>query len=125
MQKVRVWEPSEPVLAGEWQRRLAESDAEIVAVLEPDQDEALPALVLQLGDASLISAYSPVTDALKVVVDGLVVDSLDRDDVVELRPPFAFRVKSALPVIEALDPGQRIDLLEALAASIQPVVFRP
>ena len=125
MQKVRVWEPSEPVLAGEWQRRLAESDAEIVAVLEPDEDEALAALVLQLGDASLISAYSPVTDALKVVVDGLVVDSFDRDDVVELRPPFAFRVSSALPVIAALDPGQRIDLLEALAASIQPVVFRP
>ena len=112
-------------MAGEWQRRLADADAEIVAVLEPDEDEALAALVLQLGDASLISAYSPVTDALKVVVDGLVVDSLDRDDVVELRPPFAFRVSSALPVIAALDPGQRIDLLEALAASIQPVVFRP
>ncbi|HKZ19070.1 MAG TPA: hypothetical protein VJQ57_03065 [Acidimicrobiia bacterium] len=125
MQKVGVWEPSEPVPAGEWERRLAASEAEIVAVLEPDQDEVLPALVLQLGDASLISAYSPVTDALKVVLDGLVVDSIDRDDVVELRPPFAFRVKSALPVIKALDPGQPIDLLEALAASIKPVVFRP
>lgn len=120
-----VWEPSEAMPAGEWERRLADSNAEIVAVLEPDQDEMLPALVLQLGDASLISAYSPVTDALKVVVDGLVVDSIDRDDVVELSPPFAFRVKSALPVIEALDPGQPIDLLEALAASIQPLVFRP
>lgn len=120
-----VWEPSEAMPAGEWERRLADSNAEIVAVLEPDQDEMLPALVLQLGDASLISAYSPVTDAIKVVVDGLVVDSIDRDDVVELSPPFAFRVKSALPVIEALDPGQPIDLLEALAASIQPLVFRP
>ncbi|HJU80717.1 MAG TPA: hypothetical protein VJ796_03110 [Acidimicrobiia bacterium] len=125
MQKVRVWEPSEPVPAGEWERRLSDSEAEIVAVLEPDQDEVLPALVLQLGDASLISAYSPVTDALKVVLDGLVVDSIDRDDVVELCPPFAFRVKSALPVIKALDRGQPIDLLEALAASIEPVVFRP
>jgi hypothetical protein len=125
MQKVRVWEPSEPVLPDEWQRRLVGSDAEIVAVLEPDQDEVLPALVLQLGDAGLISACSPITDALKVVVDGLVVDSIDRGDVVELRPPFAFRVKSAMPVIEALDPGRRIDLLEALAASIEPVVFRP
>ena len=125
MQKVRVWEPSEPVPAGEWERRLADSEAEIVAVLEPDQDEVLPALVLQLGNASLISAYSPVTDALKVVLDGLVVDSIDRDGVVELRPPFAFRVKSALPVIKALDPGQTVDLLEALAASIEPVVFRP
>lgn len=120
-----VWEPSEAMPAGEWERRLADSNAEIVAVLEPDQDKMLPSLVLQLGDASLISAYSPVTDALKVVVDGLVVDSIDRDDVVELSPPFAFRVKSALPVIEALDPGQPIDLLEALAASIQPLVFRP
>ena len=75
MQKVRVWEPSEPVPAGEWERRLADSEAEIVAVLEPDQDEVLPALVLQLGNASLISAYSPVTDALKVVLDGLVFSS--------------------------------------------------
>lgn len=124
MKKVQVWEPSEMAPAGQWHRRLTDSDAEIIAVLEPDQDELLPALILQLGDGGLIAACSPVTDALKVVVDGLVVDSIDRDGVVELRPPFAFKVHSALSVIEALDTGERIDLLGALAASIQPLVFQ-
>lgn len=125
MQKVREWKPSEVAPAGEWWRRLVDSDAEIVAVLEPDQDELLPALLRQLGNAGLICAYSPVSDALKVVVDGLVVDSIDRDGVVGLCPPFAFRIQSALPVIEGLDDDQPVDLLEALAASLQPVVFRP
>ncbi|MGH8958297.1 MAG: hypothetical protein ACRDVK_06445 [Acidimicrobiia bacterium] len=109
----------------EWRRRLTETQAEVGAVLEPSQDEHLPALLLQLGTADLICAYTPVHDALKLVVDGLVVGSIDRTDVVELRPPFAFRIRSALAVIEALDPDQPLDLLETLAASLPPLPFRP
>jgi hypothetical protein len=83
----------------------------------------LGALLSQLGGADLICAYGAVSDALKVVVEGLVVDSVNRAGVVELRPPFAFRVRSALAVIEGLDPDQPVELLETLAASLDPLPF--
>ena len=123
MQRVKVWAPSGALTAREW-RRLLDSQAEIIAVLEPDQDELLPALLMQLGEGDFICSYAPVSDALKVVIDGLVVDSIDREDVVELGPPFAFRTQAALPVVDGLDPDQSIDLLQALAAAIEPLVFR-
>lgn len=123
MQESRVWEPAESVPAKEWRRRLIESSAEVGAVLHPSDDDLLPSLLRQLGGADMICAYSPVSDALKVVAEGLVVDSIARDDVVELRPPFAFRIRSALAVIEALDPDQPVELLATLAKSLDPLPF--
>ncbi|MGH8924932.1 MAG: hypothetical protein ACRDWA_09900 [Acidimicrobiia bacterium] len=125
MEKARAWEPSATVPASEWRRRLVEADAEVGVVLDPWQGDLLAALLLQLGGADLICAYTPVSDALKVVVDGLVVDSIDRTNVVALRPPFAFRVRSALAVVEALDPQDPIDLLHTLAGSLDPLPFHP
>lgn len=125
MRRVRVWEPSEPLTAGQWRSRLLEADAEVGAVLAPGQDELLAALLLQLGGEDLICSYTPVSDALKLVVDGLVVDSINRTGIVGLRAPFAFRLQPALAVIAGLDPDRPIDLLETLAASLDPLPFHP
>jgi hypothetical protein len=125
MPKATVWEPAESLPAREWRQRLVDSRAEVGAVLDPSHDGLLPALLSQLGGADLICAYAPVSDALKVVVEGLVVDSINRDNVVELRSPFAFRIRSALAIIEALDPDQPVELLETLAISLDPLPFSP
>ena len=125
MPKTRVWEPAESLPAREWRQRLIDSNAEVGAVLDSSQVELLPALVSQLGGADLICAYLAVSDALKLVVEGLVVDSINRDNVVELRTPFAFRIQSALAVIEALDPDQPVELLDTLATSLDPLPFFP
>ncbi|HEY3428886.1 MAG TPA: hypothetical protein VGK83_09485 [Acidimicrobiia bacterium] len=125
MPKARVWEPAGSLPAREWRQRLIDSSAEVGAVLEPSQGELLPALLSQLGGADLICAHLPVSDALKLVVEGLVVDSVNRDNVVELRTPFAFRIRSALAVIETLDSDQPVDLLETLATSLDALPFSP
>lgn len=125
MPRAQVWTPAESLPAREWRQRLIDSSAEVGVVLEPFQDELLPALLSQLGGADLICAYRAVSDALKVVVEGLVVDSIDRAGVVELRSPFAFRIRSALAVIERLDGDQPLELLETLAASLDPLPFSP
>ena len=125
MPKARVWEPAESLPAREWRQRLIDSGAEVGAVLDPSEDELLPALLSQLGGADLICAHLAVSDAIKLVVEGLVVDSINRDNVVELRTPFAFRIRSALAVIETLDPDQPVELLETLATSLDPLPFSP
>jgi hypothetical protein len=125
MPKARVWEPAGSLPAREWRQRLIDSSAEVGAVLDPSQGELLPALLSQLGGADLICAHLAVSDALKLVVEGLVVESVNRDNVVELRTPFAFRIRPALAVLETLDPDQPVELLETLATSLDPLPFSP
>lgn len=108
---------------GQWQRHLA--GAEVVAVLSHEHEHFLGAMLAQLGEAEFISSTRPVGEALKVVVGGLVVESISRDGVVQLVSPFAFRAELGARVLEPLDPELSIDLLSMLARVATPLCFQP
>jgi hypothetical protein len=116
--KVAVWRPSEPLAADEWCRRLRESDVDVVAVLDIKQDGALESLLRVMGGGDLASAFRPVSDALKVVAEGMVIGSIEREGVVELVPPFAFRVEAALAVMARMTLDLPVDLLAILSARL-------
>ncbi|MGI8515095.1 MAG: hypothetical protein ACR2NT_08110 [Acidimicrobiia bacterium] len=107
---------------GEWRRHL--KGAEVVAVLSLAHEHLLGALVTQLGEGSLISAVRPVGEALKLVVDGLIVESVDRNGVVQLVEPYAFAAELGQSLIDLLDDDTSIDLLPMLARATTPLSFQ-
>ncbi len=122
MRRVAVVQPVEQMTVGQWRRHFEK--AEIVAVLSLEHEHLLGALVTQLGDRSLIAATRPIGEALKVVVEELVVESVSRDDVVQLVEPYAFSAELGHAVLDFLDEDSHIDLLPILARAARPVGFQ-
>ncbi len=65
--------------------------AEIIAVLADEHEHLLGAIMAQLGGEPADQRYPTRRRGLKVVVGGLVVESVSRDDVVQLVEPSHFR----------------------------------
>jgi|GEM_PF-1529316 len=124
MRRARVVHPVEQMTVGEWRRHL--KGAEVVAVLSLAHEHLLGALVTQLGEGSLISAVQPVGEALalKVSVDGLIVESVDRNGVVQLVEPYAFAAELGQSLIDLLDDDTSIDLLPMLVRATTPLSFQ-
>ena len=122
MRRVAVVQPVEHMTVGQWRRHLEK--AETVAVLSLEHEHLLGALVTQLGDRSLIAATRPIGESLKVVVEELVVESVSRDDVVQLVEPYAFSAELGHAVLDFLDEDSHIELLSILARAARPVGFQ-
>jgi hypothetical protein len=121
MRRVVVIHQLDRMSAGEWLQRIDRAD--VVAVLSPAHEHLLGPLLAQLGDSPLICATTPVSEALKVVVGGLVVESVDREGAVELVEPYAFEAAVARSTLSKLDPEVSIDLLPTLARAVTPLGF--
>ena len=111
-----------PVSVREWRERL--KDVDVVAVMDENDDNLLGPLVAQLGGGLLISATRPVGEALKIVAGGLVIETVDRGDVVQPTTPFAFRVELARPILAPLEEDLILDVLPLLAREATPVHFQ-
>lgn len=122
MKRAVVVSPPGPITAGQWLRHFA--GAEVIAVCSEDDEHLLGALVAQLGSGLLICATRPVGEALKVVVEGVVIEAIDRDQVLEPTLPFAFTVALARAVLKEFDVDATVDLLAALASRVTPLQFR-
>lgn len=121
MNRVCVVGPG-PASVGEWRERL--EDVDVVAVMSEHDENLLGPLVAQLGGSLLISATRPVGEALKIVAGGLVIETVDRSDVVQPTTPFAFRVELARPVLAPLEEDLILDVLPLLAREATPVHFQ-
>jgi hypothetical protein len=107
---------------GEWLERI--KNADVVAVLSHDHEHLLGSLLTQLDVQELICATTPVGEALKIVVGGLIVESVNRDEAVELVEPFAFQAALARRLLAPLDGSAPVDLLALLARSVTPLCLR-
>lgn len=124
MNRVAVWEATDLLSAVQWRARLLGSPSEVTAVLEEGHADDLRELLIQLGGGDLIASYRPVGDALKMVEGESVVGEVDRRDLIELSPPFAFRSGTAQAVLALHYESGPIDLLAVLAEAIEPKIFR-
>jgi hypothetical protein len=122
MKRVAVVHQLDRMTAGQWLERIDRAD--VVAVLSQAHERLLGSLLTQLGDQPLICATTPVSEALKIVVGGLVVESVSRENAVELVEPYAFQAETARAILKDFDPAIDIDLLPTLAGAVTPLCFQ-